>query len=116
MGDMTNSDFYSKNQSNDSNHAGGFGCGLMELRSVMEVRGTEAVVKIQEDYGGIEGLCQRLKTSTTDGECRLSLLLQKLHLHEHVKHCDTLSVDKHAIPSAVDLKIPQTVVSPQTCC
>ncbi|XP_056590532.1 plasma membrane calcium-transporting ATPase 2 isoform X1 [Triplophysa dalaica] len=67
MGDMTNSDFYSKNQRNDSNHAGGFGCGLMELRSIMEVRGTEAVVKIQEDYGGIEGLCQRLKTSTTEG-------------------------------------------------
>ncbi|KAA0708024.1 Plasma membrane calcium-transporting ATPase 2 [Triplophysa tibetana] len=68
MGDMTNSDFYSKNQRNDSNHEGGFGCGLMELRSLMELRGTEAVVKIQEDYGGIAGLCQRLKTSMTEGE------------------------------------------------
>uniref|UniRef100_A0A673JUP1 Calcium-transporting ATPase n=1 Tax=Sinocyclocheilus rhinocerous TaxID=307959 RepID=A0A673JUP1_9TELE len=67
MGDMTNSDFYTKNQSNDSNHAGGFGCSLMELRSLMEFRGTEAVVKIQEDYGGVEGLCQRLKTSPTEG-------------------------------------------------
>ncbi|XP_057217606.1 plasma membrane calcium-transporting ATPase 2 isoform X2 [Triplophysa rosa] len=67
MGDMTNSDFYSKNQRNDSNHAGGFGCGLMELRSLMELRGMEAVVKIQEDYGGIEGLCQRLKTCPTVG-------------------------------------------------
>uniref|UniRef100_A0A8C1VW30 Calcium-transporting ATPase n=1 Tax=Cyprinus carpio TaxID=7962 RepID=A0A8C1VW30_CYPCA len=68
MGDMTNSDFYTKNQRNDSNHDGGFGCSLMDLRSLMELRGTEAVVKIQEDYGGVEGLCQRLKTSPTEGE------------------------------------------------
>uniref|UniRef100_A0A8C1YEH1 Calcium-transporting ATPase n=1 Tax=Cyprinus carpio TaxID=7962 RepID=A0A8C1YEH1_CYPCA len=67
MGDMTNSDFYTKNQRNDSNHDGGFGCSLMDLRSLMELRGTEAVVKIQEDYGGVEGLCQRLKTSPTEG-------------------------------------------------
>lgn len=72
MGDMTNSDFYTKNQRNDSNHDGGFGCSLMDLRSLMELRGTEAVVKIQEDYGGVEGLCQRLKTSPTEGECALS--------------------------------------------
>uniref|UniRef100_A0A8C1RZ42 Calcium-transporting ATPase n=1 Tax=Cyprinus carpio TaxID=7962 RepID=A0A8C1RZ42_CYPCA len=52
---------------NDSNHDGGFGCSLMDLRSLMELRGTEAVVKIQEDYGGVEGLCQRLKTSPTEG-------------------------------------------------
>uniref|UniRef100_A0A8C1RYF3 Calcium-transporting ATPase n=1 Tax=Cyprinus carpio TaxID=7962 RepID=A0A8C1RYF3_CYPCA len=64
---MTNSDFYTKNQRNDSNHDGGFGCSLMDLRSLMELRGTEAVVKIQEDYGGVEGLCQRLKTSPTEG-------------------------------------------------
>ncbi|XP_031424329.1 plasma membrane calcium-transporting ATPase 2 isoform X8 [Clupea harengus] len=67
MGDMTNSDFYTKNQSNEDNHAGGFGISLMELRALMEMRGTEAVVKIQEDYGGTEGLCQRLNTSPTEG-------------------------------------------------
>ncbi|XP_051956997.1 plasma membrane calcium-transporting ATPase 2 isoform X6 [Xyrauchen texanus] len=67
MGDMTNSDFYTKNQRNDSNHEGGFGCSLLELRSLMELRGMEAVVKIQDDYGGTEGLCQRLKTSPTEG-------------------------------------------------
>ncbi|TMS19063.1 Plasma membrane calcium-transporting ATPase 2 [Larimichthys crocea] len=39
----------------------------MELRSLMELRGTEAVVKLQEDYGGVEGLCKRLKTSPTEG-------------------------------------------------
>uniref|UniRef100_A0A7N8XC34 Calcium-transporting ATPase n=1 Tax=Mastacembelus armatus TaxID=205130 RepID=A0A7N8XC34_9TELE len=45
----------------------GFGCSLMDLRLLMELRGTEAVVKLQEDYGGVEGLCKRLKTSPTEG-------------------------------------------------
>ncbi|XP_037649408.1 plasma membrane calcium-transporting ATPase 2 isoform X3 [Sebastes umbrosus] len=67
MGDMSNSDFYAKNQRNEDNHAAGFGCSVMELRSLMELRGTEAVVKLQEDYTGIEGLCKRLKTSPTEG-------------------------------------------------
>uniref|UniRef100_UPI0037E83966 plasma membrane calcium-transporting ATPase 2 isoform X4 n=1 Tax=Semicossyphus pulcher TaxID=241346 RepID=UPI0037E83966 len=67
MGDMSNSDFYAKNQRNEGNHAAGFGCSVMELRSLMELRGTEAVVKLQEDYGGVEGLCKRLKTSPTEG-------------------------------------------------
>uniref|UniRef100_A0A3B5R7M8 Calcium-transporting ATPase n=1 Tax=Xiphophorus maculatus TaxID=8083 RepID=A0A3B5R7M8_XIPMA len=67
MGDMSNSDFYAKNQRNEDNHAAGFGCSVMELRSLMELRGTEAVVKLQEDYGAVEGLCKRLKTSPTEG-------------------------------------------------
>ncbi|XP_045068258.1 plasma membrane calcium-transporting ATPase 2-like isoform X4 [Coregonus clupeaformis] len=69
MGDLTNSDYYAKNQRNDgsSNHEGGFGVSVMELRDLMELRGGEAVVKIQEDYGDMDGLCQRLKTSPTEG-------------------------------------------------
>ncbi|XP_034388456.1 plasma membrane calcium-transporting ATPase 2 isoform X4 [Cyclopterus lumpus] len=67
MGDMSNSDFYAKNQRNEDNHAAGFGCSVMELRSLMELRGPEAVVKLQEDYTGVEGLCKRLKTSPTEG-------------------------------------------------
>ncbi|KAL4646357.1 plasma membrane calcium-transporting ATPase 2 isoform X6 [Arapaima gigas] len=67
MGEMTNSDFYTKNQRNEANHAGEFGCSLEELRSLMELRGAEAVSKIQEDYGGTEGLCRRLKTSAIEG-------------------------------------------------
>uniref|UniRef100_A0A3Q1BQG7 Calcium-transporting ATPase n=1 Tax=Amphiprion ocellaris TaxID=80972 RepID=A0A3Q1BQG7_AMPOC len=55
------------NQRNEGNHAAAFGCSVMELRSLMELRGTEAVVKLQEDYGGVEGLCKRLKTSPTEG-------------------------------------------------
>ncbi|KAL1007810.1 hypothetical protein UPYG_G00091900 [Umbra pygmaea] len=68
MGDLTNSDFYAKNQSNagSSNHEGDFGVSVMELRGLMELRGGEAVVKIQDDYGDMDGLCQRLKTSPTE--------------------------------------------------
>ncbi|KAM9325879.1 plasma membrane calcium-transporting ATPase 2 isoform 2-T2 [Gastrophryne carolinensis] len=67
MGDVSNSDFYSKNQRNEVNHAAEFGCSLDELRSLMELRGTEAVVKIKECYGDTDGLCRRLKTSPTEG-------------------------------------------------
>ncbi|XP_053326145.1 plasma membrane calcium-transporting ATPase 2 isoform X2 [Spea bombifrons] len=67
MGDMSNSDFYSKNQRNEVNYAAEFGCTLMELRSLMELRGPEAVVKIKECYGDTEGLCRHLKTSPTEG-------------------------------------------------
>ncbi|XP_019588204.1 plasma membrane calcium-transporting ATPase 2 isoform X5 [Rhinolophus sinicus] len=67
MGDMTNSDFYSKNQRNESSHGGEFGCTLEELRSLMELRGTEAVVKIKETYGDTEAICRRLKTSPVEG-------------------------------------------------
>lgn len=68
MGDMSNSDFYAKNQINEGNHEAGFGCSVMELRSLMEMRGPEAVVKLQDDYTGTEGLCKRLKTSPTEGK------------------------------------------------
>ncbi|KAM7063635.1 plasma membrane calcium-transporting ATPase 2 isoform 3-T6 [Molossus nigricans] len=67
MGDMTNSDFYSKNQRNESSHGGEFGCTLEELRSLMELRSTEAVVKIKETYGDTEAICRRLKTSPVEG-------------------------------------------------
>lgn len=71
MGDMTNSDFYSKNQRNESSHGGDFGCTMEELRSLMELRGTEAVVKIKETYGDTEAICQRLRTSPVEGKCEI---------------------------------------------
>uniref|UniRef100_A0A8C9JFV4 P-type Ca(2+) transporter n=1 Tax=Panthera tigris altaica TaxID=74533 RepID=A0A8C9JFV4_PANTA len=47
--------------------AGVFGCTLAELRSLMELRGAEALQKVQEAYGDVSGLCRRLKTSPTEG-------------------------------------------------
>ncbi|XP_041431053.1 plasma membrane calcium-transporting ATPase 3 isoform X1 [Xenopus laevis] len=68
MGDLNSSvDFYPKNQRREQNHAGGFGCTLQELRSLMELRGAEAIQKIQDSYSDVNGLCRRLKTSPTEG-------------------------------------------------
>uniref|UniRef100_A0A672NIL0 Calcium-transporting ATPase n=1 Tax=Sinocyclocheilus grahami TaxID=75366 RepID=A0A672NIL0_SINGR len=51
----------------EANHAGDFGVTLEELRSLMELRGAEALQKIQDSFGDVESLCQRLKSSTSDG-------------------------------------------------
>ncbi|XP_069501458.1 plasma membrane calcium-transporting ATPase 3 isoform X1 [Ambystoma mexicanum] len=68
MGDLNSSvDFYPKTQRRELNHAGGFGCTLQELRSLMELRGAEAIQKVQESYGDVHGLCRRLKTSPVEG-------------------------------------------------
>uniref|UniRef100_A0A673VMM0 Calcium-transporting ATPase n=1 Tax=Suricata suricatta TaxID=37032 RepID=A0A673VMM0_SURSU len=70
MGDMANSsiEFHPKaQQPREAPHAGGFGCTLAELRSLMELRGAEALQKVQEAYGDVSGLCRRLKTSPTEG-------------------------------------------------
>uniref|UniRef100_A0A8C3APU4 Calcium-transporting ATPase n=1 Tax=Cyclopterus lumpus TaxID=8103 RepID=A0A8C3APU4_CYCLU len=77
MGEMANSavEFYPKGTRGmagggraDGSHAGGdFGVTVTELTELMELRGTDALQKIQENYGDTEGLCQRLQSSTTDG-------------------------------------------------
>uniref|UniRef100_A0A674HG43 P-type Ca(2+) transporter n=1 Tax=Taeniopygia guttata TaxID=59729 RepID=A0A674HG43_TAEGU len=46
---------------------GGFGLALPELRALMELRGPEALLRLQRDLGGVSGLCRRLRTSPTDG-------------------------------------------------
>uniref|UniRef100_A0A8C2EEF6 Calcium-transporting ATPase n=1 Tax=Cyprinus carpio TaxID=7962 RepID=A0A8C2EEF6_CYPCA len=50
-----------------ANHDGDFGCTLKELRSLMELRGTDGSQRIQECYGDVQGLCSRLKSSPIDG-------------------------------------------------
>lgn len=78
MGEMANSavEFYPKGTRGvggggraDGSHAGGdFGVTVAELTELMELRGADAIQKIQESYGDADGLCQRLQTSKTDGE------------------------------------------------
>uniref|UniRef100_A0A8C8DTY8 Calcium-transporting ATPase n=1 Tax=Oryzias sinensis TaxID=183150 RepID=A0A8C8DTY8_9TELE len=51
----------------EANHDAEFGCTLKELRSLMELRGAEAISKLGESYGDTQGLCNRLKTSPADG-------------------------------------------------
>uniref|UniRef100_A0AAY4CYV2 Calcium-transporting ATPase n=1 Tax=Denticeps clupeoides TaxID=299321 RepID=A0AAY4CYV2_9TELE len=72
VGEMANSavEFYPKRGAGggaEANHTGDFGVTLEELRTLMELRGAEALQKIQDNYLSTEGLCQRLKSSTTDG-------------------------------------------------
>ncbi|KAI5618015.1 plasma membrane calcium-transporting ATPase 1 isoform X3 [Silurus asotus] len=56
-----------KNSIAEPNHDGEFGCSLKDLRSLMELRGTEGLNKIQDCYGDVNGLCCKLKTSPIDG-------------------------------------------------
>lgn len=64
-----------KNSMVEANHDAEFGCTLKELRSLMELRGAEALSKIGETYGDIQGLCSRLKTSPIEGKVTFSLKL-----------------------------------------
>ncbi|KAM6306840.1 plasma membrane calcium-transporting ATPase 1 isoform 4-T4 [Podargus strigoides] len=69
MGDMANNSVvYSgvKNAVKEANH-GDFGVTLAELRSLMELRATDALHKIQECYGDVHGICTKLKTSPNEG-------------------------------------------------
>ncbi|KAM7382295.1 hypothetical protein PAMA_012922 [Pampus argenteus] len=50
-----------------TNHEPEFSCSLKELLLLMELRGAEAVTRIQESYGDVKGLCARLKTSPVEG-------------------------------------------------
>ncbi|XP_037315724.2 plasma membrane calcium-transporting ATPase 1 isoform X2 [Pungitius pungitius] len=56
-----------KNSMVEANHDGEFGCTLKELRSLMELRGAEAIGLIGDTYEDVHGLCNRLKTSPVDG-------------------------------------------------
>ncbi|KAM9352123.1 plasma membrane calcium-transporting ATPase 1-like isoform 1-T1 [Symphorus nematophorus] len=51
----------------EANHEAEFSCSLQELRSLMELRGAEALTRIQECYGDVNGLCARLRTAPVDG-------------------------------------------------
>ncbi|XP_077013584.1 plasma membrane calcium-transporting ATPase 4 isoform X3 [Tamandua tetradactyla] len=44
-----------------------FGCTVMDLRKLMELRSTDALNQINDHYGGVQNLCSRLKTSPVEG-------------------------------------------------
>ncbi|XP_061677752.1 plasma membrane calcium-transporting ATPase 2-like isoform X2 [Syngnathoides biaculeatus] len=46
---------------------GEFSCSLQELRSLMELRGDDANNRIRQNYGDVNGLCARLRTSPLEG-------------------------------------------------
>ncbi|XP_046730686.1 plasma membrane calcium-transporting ATPase 4 isoform X5 [Silurus meridionalis] len=63
----------------EGNHDGDFGCTVMELRELMELRSSEAVNKIRDVYRDVQGLCCRLKTSTIEGLSGNPADLEKRH-------------------------------------
>lgn len=71
MGDLGNStvEFHPKKPGMDrGDNEGDFGMTVDDLCSLMELRGHEALQKIQESYTDTETICHRLKTSPADGE------------------------------------------------
>ncbi|XP_062419913.1 plasma membrane calcium-transporting ATPase 3-like isoform X2 [Pungitius pungitius] len=63
----------------EGNHDGDFGVTVMDLRELMELRSAEAVGKIQEAYGDVQGICRRLKTSPIEGLSGNPVDLEKRH-------------------------------------
>ncbi|XP_036923080.1 plasma membrane calcium-transporting ATPase 4 isoform X2 [Sturnira hondurensis] len=48
-------------------HEGDFGCSVMDLRKLMELRSTDAMNQISVHYGDVMNLCRRLKTNPVEG-------------------------------------------------
>ncbi|XP_062998124.1 plasma membrane calcium-transporting ATPase 4 isoform X4 [Elgaria multicarinata webbii] len=66
---MTNNsaDHHPGNSVIEGGHEGEFGCSVMDLRNLMELRSSEAVTRINDTYGGVHNICKRLKTSPVEG-------------------------------------------------
>lgn len=45
-----------------------YGLTLTELRELMEVRGAEALERIQSQYGSVFEMCKKLYTSPNEGQ------------------------------------------------
>ncbi|XP_007247833.2 plasma membrane calcium-transporting ATPase 4 isoform X5 [Astyanax mexicanus] len=63
----------------EGNHDGDFGCTVMDLRELMELRSAEAVNKIRDTHGDVQGICRRLKTSPIEGLSGNPSDLEKRH-------------------------------------
>uniref|UniRef100_A0A673YNT2 Calcium-transporting ATPase n=1 Tax=Salmo trutta TaxID=8032 RepID=A0A673YNT2_SALTR len=72
-------DHPSGNSVADGNQEGDFGITVMDLRDLMELRSGEAVTKIADSYGDVQGLCRRLKTSPIEGLSGNPVDLEKRH-------------------------------------
>uniref|UniRef100_A0A3Q1H680 Calcium-transporting ATPase n=1 Tax=Anabas testudineus TaxID=64144 RepID=A0A3Q1H680_ANATE len=63
----------------EGSHEGDFGLAMTDLRSLMELRSAEAVNKIRDTYGDVQGICRRLKTSPIEGLSGNPVDLEKRH-------------------------------------
>lgn len=51
-----------------SEMSGEYGCSQEELTKFMEYRGRDAHEQLRSQYGDVNELCRRLKTSPTEGK------------------------------------------------
>nr|XP_020449210.1 plasma membrane calcium-transporting ATPase 1-like isoform X3 [Monopterus albus] len=67
--DMANNSFRGSKhgRQGEANHEAEPSCSVQELRSLMELRGPDALERIQECYRDVNGLCARLGTSPVKG-------------------------------------------------
>uniref|UniRef100_A0A665VDS3 Calcium-transporting ATPase n=1 Tax=Echeneis naucrates TaxID=173247 RepID=A0A665VDS3_ECHNA len=63
----------------EGNRDSDFGMSATDLRNLMELRSTEAVNKIRDTYGDVQGICRRLKTSPIEGLSGNPADLEKRH-------------------------------------
>ncbi|XP_058488212.1 plasma membrane calcium-transporting ATPase 2-like isoform X5 [Solea solea] len=63
----------------EGNHDGDFGVTMTDLRGLMELRSAEAVGKIRDDFGDVQSICRRLKTSPIEGLSGNPVDLEKRH-------------------------------------
>lgn len=49
-------------------HEREFGCTVMDLRKLMELRSSDALAQINTQYGGVMNLCNKLKTNPVEGK------------------------------------------------
>lgn len=73
---MTNNsaDHHPGNSVAEGSYEGDFGCSVMDLRNLMELRSAEAVTRINDTYGGVHNICKRLKTSPIEGKEVITLV------------------------------------------
>ncbi|CAJ0602106.1 unnamed protein product [Cylicocyclus nassatus] len=50
-----------------TDHSKDYGCTLAQLRSLMEARGAEAIVRLSTEHDGVEGLCKKLRVDPING-------------------------------------------------
>lgn len=69
-GKMTNPTEHALPANSVEGHEGDFGCSVMDLRKLMELRSADAINHISASYGGVMNLCSRLKTNPVEGKGR----------------------------------------------
>lgn len=69
---------------NDVQHVPTFGVDVGQLRELMDTKGMESVNRIDQQFGGIDGLCSALHTSPNEGKVTKRVkfwLLKSVEMH-----------------------------------